>query len=218
MQPEEILKSTEIFKCCTLSELEAVSLHAIRRSYAPYSVIVRQEDPSRGLFVLLQGSVKVVHHFEDGKELALAILHPYECVGEMSLIDGEPHSATIETLEKTEILILTQESFKKVIEQVPTVSFGIMKSLSQRLRKSNTQLADMAFLSIPGRLAKKLVEMHQNHSIELTHKELASLIGANRENVSRALKNFEQLGYIRIQRSKIEILNLDSLKSAASIH
>src|SRR5437773_2100532 len=96
MEPKTLLENVEIFQQCPQAEIEIVLHYATRRNYPASTTIARQGDLSLGLCLLLRGSVKIVFHHDDGRELVLAILRQNEAFGEMSLIDDEPLSATIE--------------------------------------------------------------------------------------------------------------------------
>lgn len=189
-------------------------------------VIFHRDDPGDRLYIVVQGSVKVSIATEDGREMDLAVIHPGHCFGEMSLLDGSTRSATATTMEATQTLALSREDFLGFLEAHPKVAGSIIALLAQRLRETNETLGDVVFLDVPTRVAKQLLELAgaqdqgQNRQpplvVPVGQDELARLVGATRETVSRALNSYRRDGILETANRRITIHDVSALEAIAS--
>ena len=165
--------------------------------------LVEAGEKSNMLFVILSGSAHVVVTNASGKELVLATLGVGDCIGEMSLLDNQPHSATVVTATQVDVLILTREGFNSCILHNAHMAVAVMRGLVKRLRKANQKIASLALLSVFGRVARYVLEMAEEADTgqlilkkKISHAAIAREVGASREMVSKALKEFESQGFI----------------------
>ncbi|MFN3699113.1 MAG: Crp/Fnr family transcriptional regulator, partial [Dictyoglomus sp.] len=185
-------------------------------------VIFQKDEIGNLFFLICSGRVKVILETEEGKEGILSILYPTEFFGEMSLLDGEPRSASIVALENTSVLLINRDDFLRLLYRHPEIALKILKTLSLRLRKANRQIETLMFLDAPGRIARTLIDIAEEKGIkredgvfidlEFTRQELGNLIGVSRETTIRVLKSFEEEGIISIERNHIIIKNMQELK------
>jgi CRP/FNR family cyclic AMP-dependent transcriptional regulator len=148
------LKRVPLFYGLHESALERLATSSTRRSFGKGKVVVKEGEQSHGMFVMLSGRAKVQRADAEGKEVILAVLGPGEFFGEMSLIDEEPRSATVVTLDPCEFIAITKEAFQFLIAQNNEVCLRIMRSPVQRLREADRRIETEGYIeSMPeGRL------------------------------------------------------------------
>jgi CRP/FNR family cyclic AMP-dependent transcriptional regulator len=196
------LRRVPLFAGLTEPQLEALAAGSARRSYPKGRTIVSEGEPSQSMYILLAGRAKVQRSDSEGKEVILAVLGSGEFFGEMSLIDDAPRSASVITLEPCEFMAVSKEAFKAMLAQSPEVSMNVMRGLVRRLREADKKIETLALLDVYGRVARVLLDFSENVGGErivknkLPRQEIAKMIGASREMVSRVMKGLELDGYI----------------------
>ena len=186
------------------------------------STLFHEGDPGDQLYFIISGKIKLGRTAPDGRESLVAIMGPGELFGEMALFDPSPRSTSATAVSETRLAGLKHENLKKVIERSPDVSAQLLQALARRLRRTNESLADLVFSDVPGRVAKALLDLADRFvrpatdgilvAHELTQEELAQLVGASRETVNKALAEFVQRGWIRLEARAVVILDLQRLK------
>ena len=209
-----LLHSIPMFAGVPDAQLEPILRMAIYRKVPRHTTIVRAGDSTDSLYVIISGNARVLNSDAEGREVILTLLGPGEFFGEMGLIDGSPRSADVVSSEVCELLVIAKAEFKKGLSENFDLCLNIMKSLVQRLREADRKIESLALMDVYGRVAKLLLEF----SIEegdarvirrkLTKQDIAKMIGASREMVSRVMKDLESSGYIRVEEGCI-ILNED---------
>lgn len=222
MEAKKFLKNVPLFSDFSEEELDKLLAISKERSYPKDAVIFQKDEIGNFFFLICSGRVKVILETEEGKEGILSILYPTEFFGEMSLLDGEPRSASIVALENTSVLLINRDDFLRLLYRHPEIALKILKTLSLRLRKANRQIETLMFLDAPGRIARTLIDIAEEKGIkredgifidlEFTRQELGNLIGVSRETTIRVLKSFEEEGIISIERNHIIIKNMQELK------
>ncbi|MBO6676782.1 MAG: Crp/Fnr family transcriptional regulator [Rhizobiales bacterium] len=164
-------------------------------------------DPGDSMYAILEGSLKVAVISAEGSEQLLAILGPGHVVGEMALLDGEPRSATVQAIKKSRVARIDKADFDRFADANPAVYRHMLALVSQRLRQANDVLAARSFLPLPGRVAVALLQLGETFGKELpddrllvhykvSQADLAGMVGAARENVSRILNTWKRDGLI----------------------
>jgi CRP/FNR family cyclic AMP-dependent transcriptional regulator len=188
-------------------------------------VLFAEGDPGDRLYVVRTGKIKLGRTSADGRENLLAVLGPGEMFGELSLFDPGPRTATATAVTETSLLGLGHEDLQPWLAGRPEVAAQLLRALAQRLRRTNEYLADLVFSDVPGRVAKALLDLatrfgvpseeglHVTH--DLTQEELAQLVGASRETVNKALADFAQRGWLRLEARAVVLLDLDRLSRRA---
>ncbi|GAA2514919.1 Crp/Fnr family transcriptional regulator [Kocuria salsicia] len=174
------------------------------------------------LYFIVSGKMKLGRTASDGRENLVAVMGPGEIFGEMALFDPSPRSTSATAVSETRLAGLKHENLRKVIQRSPEVSAQLLQALARRLRRTNENLADLVFSDVPGRVAKALLDLADRFgrpatdgilvAHELTQEELAQLVGASRETVNKALAEFVQRGWIRLEARAVVILNLQRLQ------
>ncbi|MHB8782846.1 MAG: Crp/Fnr family transcriptional regulator [Desulfobacteria bacterium] len=209
------------------SDFESIEKCLVRRRYPAGQTLFHMGDEGGSLHFIERGRVKVTIPSSSGEELILAILGAGTLLGELSLFDGKPRSATVQALEDTETLCLHREDLLALMRGRFDVVEKILVVLAGRIRDTDTLLADKHFLDITARLAKKILDLGDTFGIQeggqvrigvkITQKDLASMIGATRESVNKQLKALRDQGLVRISGGTIEILKRERLVQKARI-
>ncbi|MBX7118575.1 MAG: Crp/Fnr family transcriptional regulator [Gemmatimonadaceae bacterium] len=213
----DFLATVPLFRSLAPAEVAAFAQMAREKSYPKSSVILFEDDPGDSLFVVRQGRVKVVLVSEDGREVILGILGVGEHFGELSLIDDQPRSAHVVAMEDSTLLVLRREDFRRRVEQNPAVAWALLLELSRRLRRADEKIGSLVLLDVPGRIARMLLDAAAEAGSDLiekplTHQTIAHVIGASRETVSRAMREFVEAGWLSTERRKIRITDRAALE------
>jgi CRP-like cAMP-binding protein len=221
-QTGDFLATVPLFSGLQRDEIQRFAELTRERSYPKGSVILFQDDPGDSLFVLRAGRVKVVLIGEDGREVILGVLEPGAHFGELALIDDQPRSAHVIAMEDAQLLILRREDFRRRVEANPTVAWALLTELSRRLRRADQKIGGLVLLDVPGRIARLLLDLADetgSNAIEkpLTHQTIAQMIGASRETVSRAMKEFQDAGLITVERRRISVGDRDALEKRSQV-
>jgi len=221
-QNVDFLATVPLFNGLDRNELERFAEVTREKSYPKGSVILFEDDPGDSLFVVRDGRVKVVLIGEDGREVILGVLGVGEYFGELSLIDDRPRSAHVIAMEDSNLLVLRREDFRKRVESSPSVAWSLLTELSRRLRRADDKIGGLVLLDVPGRIARLLLDLAEESgtsAIEktLTHQTIAQMIGASRETVSRAMKDFQDAGWITVERRRIALADRAALEQRAQV-
>lgn len=197
-----VLRNVQLFSGLDDLELEKLSRVSGRKRVERGVFIVRSGESTDSLYVLLAGRAKVTNVDEDGRELILAWLGPGEFFGEMGLIDGSPRSANVVAVEPCELLFLSKESFQRCLQDNFQVAQKLMKTLVMRLREADRKIESLALLDVYGRVARLLLDMSEvveGRRVvkkKISKQDMAKMIGASREMVSKVMRDLELSGYI----------------------
>jgi CRP/FNR family cyclic AMP-dependent transcriptional regulator len=194
-----------------------VAGQAGRRVVERGQVICWQGEPGESMFVLLEGAVKLVVRSRDGGLVELVRHEPPASFGELAVLDGGPRSATAEAVERSIVLVVTRADLLRLLRS-EEVAEALLRSLGRMVRRTTHQVTDLAFLSLQGRVAAKLLELASPggaRTRRLTQVELATMVGGARQSVNQALKSLEARGYVRVAGRAVEILDPQQLRRLA---
>jgi CRP-like cAMP-binding protein len=216
----DFLATVPLFSGLDRTELQRFGEMTREKFYPRGSVILFENDPGDSLFVVRQGRVKVVLIGEDGREVILGVLGVGEHFGELSLIDDRPRSAHVIAMEDSHLLVLHREDFRRRVESSPAVAWSLLTELSRRLRRADEKIGGLVLLDVPGRIARLLLDLAEeadSNTIDkpLTHQTIAQMIGASRETVSRAMKDFQDANWVSVVRRKISLTDRPALEQRA---
>lgn len=206
------LRSIPLFAGLTDEQLTPLARMAVGRKYPRHRTIVHAGDTTDSIFVIVQGRVKVLSGDAEGREVILSFLGEGECFGEMGLIDGAPRSADVVAVEACELLEISRADFTQALAGNPELCLNIMKSLVMRLRQANWKIESLALMDVFGRVAKCLLELSEEVDgvrlirSKVTKQDLAKMVGASREMVTRVMKDLEATGYIHIEEGVVVIV------------
>ena len=199
----ELIRRVPLFSMLTAAQAESVSEAVVKSRFKRGEAIVEQGKKSNALSIILTGRARVITTDQRGREVILATLQPGDYVGEMSLIDNEPHSATVRAEVQTDVLVLGRLEFARCLPENSSMAYAVMKGLVQRLRHADRQIESLALMDVYGRVARALLEFSSpdadgNAVIrdKVSRQDLAKMVGASREMVSRVMKDLEERGLI----------------------
>ena len=201
----DLIRRVPLFSMLTQAQAEAIADSVVKRRYRRGELIVERGRKTNSLFILLTGRARVVAADERGREVILAVLEAGDYVGEMSLIDNEAHSATVRCEVQTDMLILGRADFQRCLPEHSTLSYSILRGLVRRLRHADRQIESLALLDVYGRVARTLLEMSEEVDgvkiirAKVSRQDMAKVVGASREMVSRVMKDLEERGVIETQ-------------------
>ena len=209
----QTLKAVPFFTRLNDHELDVVRAVATEKSHPKNAVVLTEGEMGDSLFMIQSGKVKVFIGDEDGREIILKILGPGDFFGEMSMIDKQPRSASVSTLEAATFLVLSHSAFERCVEQAPRIGNMVMQVLAQRVREADRKIGTLALMDVYGRVASTLLELsvYNNGKLmvgeKLSQQDLANMVGASREMVNRILKDLSERGFISIESKSITIIN-----------
>ncbi|MFM9108023.1 MAG: Crp/Fnr family transcriptional regulator [Chloroflexota bacterium] len=199
--------------------LDELARNSQTRNYPTGQVLWTEGDPGNSLIVLESGQLRVTRFADTGQEVVLAVLDAPAALGEMSLIDGEPRSATVIAQRPVTVRVVPRQAFLGLLRE-PAAVQAVLRTLAGMIRSSNERYADVVGLDVPGRLAKWLLARAGEGSREIrlgrTQAELAAELGATRESLNRALRRFSDLGLLELDGDMVTILDPAGLGSHAS--
>src|SRR5512147_1547697 len=204
-----VLKAVPLFSSFPEEQLRMLASVVTRRSTPRSTTVLAAGDLTDSLYIILSGRLKVMMSDAEGKEVILSILGPGEFFGEMGLIDDSPRSASVVAIESCELLSITKRDFKKCLADNFEMSMAVMRGLVRRLREADRKIGSLALLDVYGRVARLLLDMSETVDGQkmvtkrLPKQDIAKMIGASREMVSRVMKDLQMGGYIEMRGSSI---------------
>jgi CRP/FNR family cyclic AMP-dependent transcriptional regulator len=204
-----LLRSVPLFSSLSGDQLLLLASVLSRKPYPRDSAIIAAGDPTDALYIVISGRLKVVMRDNEGREAILAILNRGDFFGEMGLIDQAPRSATVVTLEACELLTITRADFMKCLQKNFDLAMNVIRGLVGRLREADQKIGSLALMDVCGRVARLLMEMAETVdgqkvvTRKLPKKQIAKMIGASREMVSRVMKEMETSGHIEVRSQGI---------------
>jgi len=220
-----LLQQVPLFVAVPAPELARLATRLRRQHFRRGTVLCRYGDPAGALYILARGQVKVTLPNEEGEETVLSVLGPGACRGEVAALDGGPPSATVTALGPVETFALHREDLLAMVRDHSAVALALIATLAGRLRRSDARLEDIYFHDLDTRLARKLLDLAQEHGratpagvevpLPLTQAELASMVGAGRPRVSMLLGAYQDAGLLRLSKGSFTVLQPDALRRRA---
>jgi CRP/FNR family transcriptional regulator, cyclic AMP receptor protein len=212
----DALARIPLFEGIPRSEITRLLGHLHEKSFPAGTNILIAEQPGEAVYVILTGSVKVHAGRPDGTEVVLAVLGAGEVLGEMSASDSLGRSASVVTLEETDLLWMDRRTFRASVDSSTILARNLAEVLSKRVRLANSRLISLASLDVPGRVASELLSLAREYGqvtpegvripMRLTQADLAALVGASRVSVNQALGQFRKRDLISIGKDGRVIL------------
>lgn len=206
-----LLDNISLFAGLSETDRDAINKLAVTRSYAKNTMIMCEGDLSDSLYIVLSGKVKVFLSDEEGKEVTLNTQGPGEYFGELAMLDEAPRSASVVTIEETKLAAVSKAAFDECLENNPKIALTLIRGLARRLRELTENVRNLALMDVYGRVARTLLDLAEEQdgkqviNQKLTQREIASMVGASREMVSRILRDLSVGGYITIENRVITI-------------
>ncbi len=204
-----IMKNVPLFSGLGDDELAVLFRYAVKITVSRNTLLFSQGAPGDALYIIQRGKVKVVLSDAGGKEVILSVLGPGNFFGEMALIDDEPRSAGVMTMEISEFYVISKSDFRACVAKQPELATNLMRHLSRRLRAADQKIGSLALMDVYGRVAGTLLQLAENDGDKrvltgrYTQKDIASMVGASREMVSRIIRDLTEAGFIEQDGERI---------------
>ncbi len=204
---------------------EALAESLERVSFPRGHVIFVEGQPGDRLYIVASGKVKVGRKSPDGRENLLMVAGPSDMFGELSIFDPGPRTSSATSVTEVRAFSMDRAALREWIGKRPEIAEQLLRVLARRLRRTNNMLADLIFTDVPGRVAKSLLQLARQFGSQesgllrvthdLTQEEIAQLVGASRETVNKALADFAQRGWLRLEGKSVLILEPERLARRA---
>ena len=227
-----LLKGVDLFSELTEEQLGLLANLVVVQDFNRDETVVLEGDCSmQALYLIASGTVQVYMTGVDGRETILSFLERGDFFGEMSLIDGEPRSASVRTVTDAQMMIIHREPFLALIRQTPEIAMSLLSEMSKRLRKANRQIGSLSTMSVSGRVAGTLLNLMEERGMRIhtdngqmvtvihnrpTQQQLADMSGTTRETVSRICSMLVKANAIAMTGKDIVIFDETALQEKAT--
>jgi len=200
----DLLRRVPVFAALTDHQMNQLAGAVTKRRVQRGELIVEQGKKSHALYVILSGRARVVMTDRRAREVILDMIAPGDYVGELSLIDGKSHSANVQAEVQCDLLVLDHQDFNRCLSENHAMALAVIKGLAQRLRKADEKIGSLALMDVYSRVTKVLMGMSKPAGSKqllitekITRQDIAKMVGASREMVSRVMRDFEDQGFIK---------------------
>ncbi len=224
---DEVLARCGLFQGVDTEAAEALAKELDYFEIRKGDVVFTEGEPGDSLYIILSGKVKLGRRAADGRQNLIAVMGPSDMMGELSLFDPGPRTATATAVTDVRLARLRKAALRPWLSNRPEIAEQLLRVLARRLRRTNDALADLIFTDVPGRVAKNLLQMAGRFGTrdggvlrvthDLTQEELAQLVGASRETVNKALADFASRGWLRLDGKSVIILDPERLARRARV-
>jgi CRP/FNR family transcriptional regulator/CRP/FNR family cyclic AMP-dependent transcriptional regulator len=217
----KLLKGVDIFSSFYDEHLALFAKIANYKSYDKDEVILRQDDTENHfLFLIASGQVKVFISGIEGTEVILAILNKGEFFGEMSLIDGEPRSASVKAVQKSDLLVIQRDDFLNELKKNSRLAMTLLIEMSQRIRKTDQNLANLELMSVYGRITTTLMDIIKEKGTHTcltdgtdvyiiyncpSQQQIADMSDTTKEEVYNAVSYLQSKGFIAFNGDELYV-------------
>lgn len=220
-----VLKANRLLGNLPEPAIDKLATLAIRRSCPRGTRIFTEGDPGDALLGLISGQVRISASTPGGQEVFLNILESGDSFGEIAALDGHPRTASADALTNTELFVIRRADFLALIEKEPQLGLQLLQLLCKRLRWTSDLIEEAAFLSVPVRLARRLLRLAEEHgntvddliTLHLSQGDLASFVNVSRQIVNQHLQQWRKQGWIDLARGRVVIRNADALRSVVDV-
>jgi CRP-like cAMP-binding protein len=223
----ELLAGLSLFDGLSAAEVSALLQLTTRKKLRARQVLCRRGDPGGQLHGVLSGRLRVISEGDDGREAILNLIDPGDVIGEISLLDSRPRSASVEAVEDSVLLSLHRRDLLPFFERNPKAAMKLASVLATHVRRLSELVEDTVFLGLPSRLAKKLLSLAQRYGkdtpegllidLRLPQHELGELVGTSRESINKQLRQWAEEGLVRVERGYVTLTNPDRLQELARL-
>jgi CRP/FNR family transcriptional regulator, cyclic AMP receptor protein len=213
-----VLARTELFQGIDEATQRRIAGHIAERVVERGQCVFIQGEAGDRMYVLAEGAVKLYVSSRDGGIVELVRHRPPAAFGEVALLDGGPRSASAQAVERSVLLVMTRAELVALLRSDDRVAEALLRTLGAIVRRTTRQVSDLAFLSLQGRVAAKLLDLTepgQDQTRRVTQVELATMVGGARQTVNQALRSLEARGFIRSNGRMFEILDREQLRRLA---
>ena len=202
----------DLFRNLTVADLRRLGELLHRKTFPAGKSLMTVDQTGEVVYFILSGAVKVHIEQEDGSDVSISILGPGEIIGEMSALDQTNRSASVITIEKTTLLWVDRETFRRFVMAIPALAADLACTISSRLRSANEQIQSLATVEVETRIARRIIAFAERYGqqlpngdllipIRLTQTDIATLVGASREHTNKILVSYKERGYLSVDHN-----------------
>ena len=221
-----LLSMVDVFESLSSEEIERLDERLPDAQLETGDIFYSPDDPSEKVFILRRGKARIYKVADDERELTLAVVDAGTMFGEMTLTAQRLQGAYAQAMEPSEVSTMLRADLERLILEKPQVGLQIAHLLSERLRRYETRLEDITLKDIPSRLASMILMLAEAEGVvtsegyvriptHYTHERLGTMIGTNREAVSRAFGVLQEEAIVELRRRIIHVKSLDALRRRA---
>ena len=216
----DYLSNIQVFRDLTPNELAQMDRQLTMSTCRPGKIFYMPEDSGEVLFLLKKGRVQLYRIAPNGKKLVMATLGPGAIFGEMSLVGQGMHNTFAESMDECVLCVMSRSDVERLVQEKPEVAFRFVEALGKRLTQLEARLEDIAFKSIPARLASLLLKLNEEQGGRqtvngYTHQDLSEMLGTYRETITQTLNDLKADGLVSIARKQVVLLNMPRLRTLA---
>jgi CRP/FNR family transcriptional regulator, cyclic AMP receptor protein len=221
----EILVRAALFQGVEPSGVSALTKQLLPVDFPPGHTVFGEGDPGDWLYIIVSGKVKIGRRSPDGHESLLTIMGPSDMFGDLSIFDPAPRTSSATTITEVRAVSLDRDALRAWIADRPEMAERLLRVLARRLRRTNSNVTDLIFTDVPGRVAKQLLLLAQRFGTQeggalrvthdLTQEEIAQLVGATRDTVNKVLADFAHRGWIQLDAKSVLICDSERLARRA---
>lgn len=216
----ELLACSPLFSALDQRAVVTVAAAARPLTVCRNDIVFDEGDAASAVYLVVAGRVAIVKQAADsGRESVVALMEDGDVFGEMGLFDGGGRSAQARALESSRLLEVPYAPVREALEADPAALWAVVALLVERIRTTDETLADAMLLDVPGRTAKRLLELSGpdgGFGPSLTQEELAAMVGASRERVNKAISTFVRLGWLEQADRRYRVVDRDRLAQRAT--
>ncbi len=217
-----LLRRVPVFSALAEDELVQVAQVAVPRAFGAGETIFREGDESNTCYMVRSGLARAIREHSDGRSITLANFGPGDIFGELAMFDNERRSATVETVEESQVIAILGGDMRRLLHAHPDIAVKLLAALGRRLRETNERLARQSFQTVQSRVASVLAQLvakargdgaaERDVLITATQADLAQLAGSSRESASRFLAVLERAGIISQGRGRLTVHDPQALE------
>jgi len=221
LSQRQVLRRSSLFAKLGNTEIDAVLAHATVARHAEGDQIFAKGDPGNSMMAVLRGRVAITAPSQDGRQVVLTVMRDGDVFGEIALLDSKERTADATAATDCELLIVPRRSLFSLLERRPDLCIDLLVVLCERLRRTNEEVEDLAFLDLEARIAKVLVRLAEENGarqsptrpvgVKISQRALGELAGGSRESVNKHLQEWKRSGFIEIEKGSIVIHDIEAL-------
>jgi CRP/FNR family transcriptional regulator, cyclic AMP receptor protein len=220
LDKKALLATNYLFRELDPAVINRIAELGITRRLGPDEVLFLKGDEGDSLYGVLSGRIKISTAAPGGKEIILNVIHAGDVFGEIALLDGGPRSADASAMSDSILLAIPRREFVRLMEREPRLSTHLLRLICTRVRATSEMIEDAAFLSLPCRLAKRLLALAELQGekadggigLAISQSNLAQIMGTSRESINKHLQRWRQDGWITIGRGRLTISDRQALQ------
>ncbi len=210
-----LLLSSPLFDALPRDALDDILLQASEKSVRRGQTVFQKGDEGNYMVAVLSGRIRISATSPEGREVTLNMIDAGEVFGDMALLDGKPRSADATALEDSNLMTVERRHFLPHLASSNELALRVIDVLCQRLRDTSETLGNFAMLDLPGRLARKLLNLAGEYGkpangrirleIRLSHTDLGRFVGSSRESVNKQMRAWEEAGIVARDGGRIAV-------------